>query len=78
MGFPNSVDEIDTGMLAEGFEQLPKAERDFRLSISHDRKWMKKAERNGFGYWLDNCGDDEWYCKHCLQPECEKRKHYGW
>ena len=29
----------------------------------------------GFGYWLDNCGDDKWYCEHCLQPECRKRMY---
>lgn len=78
MGFPNSVDEIDAGMLAEGFDQLPEWEKNLMLSISNDRKRAERYENSGFGYWLDNCGDDEWYCKHCLQTDCEKRKWYGW
>jgi len=78
MSYPNSVEEIDTGMLAEGLDTIPEAERDFILSVKQDERRVEKMARRGFGYWLDNCGDDEWYCKHCLQPGCLKRKSYGW
>lgn len=78
MSYPNSVEEIDTGMLAEGFDVLPEAEQDFLLSVMRDERQAERRAKSGFGYWLDNCGDDEWYCKHCLQPECGKRKSYGW
>lgn len=63
-------------MLAEGFDQLPKLEQDFLLSISYDKKRIERAAKHGFGYYLDNCGDDVWYCMHCLQPNSEKKQRY--
>ena len=48
------------------------------LSIRGSIKQIEEDERNavdrGYGYWLDNCGDDIWYCDHCFQKyECGKR-----
>ena len=42
------------------------------------KKKMNKLAAKGYGYWLDNCGDEingdpSYYCKRCLQPECGKR-----
>ena len=74
----NSVEEIDHGILAEGFEEMmndPIIKSEWEAECEQ-RVYFKRLERlsdNGYGYWLDNCGDDEWYCQHCLQPECGKR-----
>ena len=73
-----SVEEIDMGMLAEGLDELmddPIA-RDFWEEEQAKKKALQpilNAQKSGYGYWLDNCGDGEWYCQHCLQPECLKR-----
>lgn len=76
MGFPNSVSEIDSGMLQEGYDELEGFEKDYadlRISMSLDQAKADKLQQGGYGYWLDNCGDGVWYCEHCLQPECNKR-----
>lgn len=79
MGYPNSVEEIDRGLLAEGLNELldsDSAEKTFYEMEREMKKGMQpimNAQRRGYGYWLDNCGDDKWYCQHCLQPECGKR-----
>ena len=72
----NSVDEIDMGMLSEGYDELDEVEREYAdemLRRERENKKYADLAKRGFGYWLDNCGDGEWYCKHCLQPECGKR-----
>lgn len=79
MAYPNSVEEIDAGMLAEGLDELldsDSAEKMFYEMEKDMRQGLQpimNAQRRGYGYWLDNCGDDKWYCQHCLQPECGKR-----
>lgn len=81
MGMPYEAEEIDSGMIWEGIEELPPIERDIQMALIYDRARADKvaAHGHGLGYWLDNCGDDEWYCRHCLQKDCEKRKqYYGW
>lgn len=72
----NSVEEIDTGMLAEGYAELDDFERMFeeeRMEMQRQNEKYDKLAESGFGVWLDNCGDDDWYCAHCLQRECGKR-----
>lgn len=73
MGYPNSVEEIDEGLIHEGLDELSEIEYDFIMSRVHDQNKANKLAEDGYGYWLDNCGDDIWYCEHCLQPECGKR-----
>lgn len=73
MGYPNSVEEIDEGLIHEGLDELSEIEYDFIMSRIHDQNKANKLAEEGYGYWLDNCGDDIWYCEHCLQPECGKR-----
>lgn len=74
----NSVEEIDSGLLVEGFDDMmddPIAKM-FWEEEQERRKALQPildAQKRGYGYWLDNCGDSEWYCQHCLQPECGKR-----
>lgn len=77
MGFPNSVEEIDNGLLYEGLDMLNKIERcydNYQRKSNYEFNKLFSKQRDEFGYWLDNCGDNEWYCKHCLQPECENRE----
>ena len=81
MSMPNSVDEIDIGMVAEGLAELPAAEYDFWMSTRIDQNRTNNLTEKGYGYWLDNCGeevdgDPYYFCKRCLQPECNKRKYY--
>ena len=73
MGYPNSVEEIDEGLIHEGFDELPEWEQNLILDKIHDQNKSNKLASRGYGYWLDNCGDDIWYCEHCLQPDCDKR-----
>lgn len=73
MGYPNSVEEIDEGLIHEGFDELPEWEQNLILDKIHDQNKSNKLASMGYGYWLDNCGDDIWYCEHCLQPDCGKR-----
>ena len=73
MGYPNSVEEIDEGLIHEGLDELSEIEYDFIMSRVHDQNKANKLAEDGYGYWLDNCGDDIWYCEHCLQPDCGKR-----
>lgn len=76
MGFPYSTSEIDMGMLQEGYDELEGFEKDYAdmmINMRSDQAKADKLQQRGYGYWLDNCGDDVWYCEHCLQPECNKR-----
>ena len=73
MGYPNSVEEIDEGLIHEGFDELPEFEQNLILNIIHDQNKSDRLAKLCYGYYLDNCGDDIWYCEHCLQPECGKR-----
>ena len=76
MSFPYSVDEIDNGMIWEGIESLndiERAEFDLRMELKQQQLEVDKSQYGDFGYWTDNCGDDLWYCEHCIQPECCKR-----
>ena len=73
MGYPNSVEEIDEGLMHEGFDELPEWEQNLILDKIHDQNKANKLAEMDYGYWLDNCGDDIWYCEHCVQPECGKR-----
>ena len=76
MSYPNSVDEINEGMLEEGYDMLEGFEKDFedmKIGMRYEQKKADNLAKSGYGYWLDNCGDDVWYCQHCLQPECGKR-----
>lgn len=71
-----SVEEIDTGMLSEGYAELNDFERMFednRMKLQRENEKYERLAEQGYGYWLDNCGDDGWYCAHCLQRECGKR-----
>ena len=79
MGFPNSTEEIDNAMMWEGIELLPEIEQEFVLERIYEERKSERLNAKGYGYWLDNCGDDKWYCDHCLQRrECDKRNYYGW
>ena len=85
MGYPNSVEEIDIGMISEGIDMLLEsddeiaiAEYKLKQELSKEQKTMDKLVARGYGYYLDNCydevdGDPSYYCKLCLQPECDKR-----
>lgn len=73
MGFPNSVEEIDEGLIHEGLDELSEIEYNFIVDKIHDQNKANKLAEAGYGYWLDNCGDGVWYCEHCLQPDCNKR-----
>lgn len=73
MGYPNSVEEIDEGLIHEGLDELSEIEYNFIVGKIHDQNKSDKLTTMGYGYWLDNCGDGVWYCEHCLQPECGKR-----
>lgn len=81
MGMPYSVEEIDNGMIAEGIDEILNSnnpiaieEYNFRQELSREQHQIDKKQSGDFGYWLDNCGDDIWYCKHCLQPKYCKRE----
>ena len=81
MSYPYSVDEIDSGMIAEGIDEILESgdlsaieEVKFRQGLARDQHREDRKQSNDFGYWLDNCGDGVWYCQHCLQPECGKRE----
>ena len=86
MGYPNSVEEIDDGMIAEGWDEIYDSGdksliKEFELNseIAKELTVMNKLAENGYGYYSDNCydevdGDTTYYCKRCLQPECGKRK----
>lgn len=68
MSMPNSVEEIDAGMIAEGIDDmdgLSKMFYEMRLDM------MKNCV--GKTYNLDHCGDGPEYCRECCQPECGKR-----
>jgi len=76
----SSVDEINCGTLAEGYDQLMDSgdvvainEQKIREQMAEDQKNADAFDKRSYGYYLDNCGDGEWYCQHCLQPECGKR-----
>lgn len=74
MGYPNSTEEIDPGMIMEGIESLEGFElAEYRLE-QEQRKSDRIFFKGHYGYWLDNCGDESWYCEHCIQPECGKRE----
>lgn len=48
----------------------------FRANLIKERKdkaRMNRLSKEGYGYYLDNCGDGKWYCDHCLQEDCTKR-----
>ena len=72
----NSVEEINAGTLAAGYDELNDLERMFedeRMEMQRLNEKYDKLADAGFGVWLDNCGDADWYCAHCLQRECGKR-----
>lgn len=74
MSFPYSVSEIDTGLLADGFDDLPDYERDFLIEMAHNQRVNDELTARGFGYYIDDdvcCAEN---CPWCLQPECCKRK----
>lgn len=74
--FPCSVEDIDNGAIHEALDQMNDfelAEHDFKVDLAMQQKRADQLQSNHFGYWLDNCGDDKWYCEHCLQPDCGKR-----
>lgn len=74
----NSVEEINKGTLAEGYDTLNEVDKEavaFLEELDQLNEIENKISERGFGYWLDNCGDDKWYCEHCLQPECGKRMY---
>lgn len=85
MGYPNSVEEIDIGMISEGIDMLLESNDEFAIAkyklhqeLSRDQATMDRLASYGYGYYLDNChdevdGDPSYYCKLCLQPECDKR-----
>ena len=53
-------------------------EANIRRDIIKETEEQRNAIENGYGYWLDNCGDDIWYCDHCFQKyECGKRLRRG-
>lgn len=68
MGMPNSVEEIDNGLLHEGIDMLDGFERYF-----HDLEQEMRHAYSGKTYMLDHCGDGPEYCRQCCQPECGKR-----
>lgn len=77
MSFPNSVEEIDIGLITEGIDSLNGIELEeykFRNQLAKEQHLSNERAKADYGYWLDNCGDEAWYCKHCLQPECGKRE----
>lgn len=77
MSCPNSVEEIDIGLIAEGIDSLDGIELEeykFRNQLAKEQHLANERAKAGYGYWLDNCGDGAWYCEHCLQPECGKRE----
>lgn len=74
--FPCSVEDIDNGAIHEALDQMNEFELEeynFKIDLLKSQKKADRLQSNDFGYWLDNCGDDKWYCEHCLQPECSKR-----
>lgn len=85
MSYPNSVEEIDIGMTAEGLDdllnsgdELAIAEYKLRQEFFSEQRKTERLSAHGYGYYLDNCwdevdGDSSYYCKRCLQPECCKR-----
>ena len=72
MAMPCSVQEIDDGMIAEGWDQLDDDERKYWENEERNKRFLERCG-GAYGYYLDNCGDGEWYCAHCFQPECGKR-----
>ena len=49
-------------------------ESAIRRDIKKEAENERIAVEKGYGFWLDNCGDDIWYCDHCYQKsECGKR-----
>lgn len=72
MSSPYSTGEIGEGYCTEGFYELPECEQNWVLDRLRNQKKSDKLESMGYGYYLDNCGDDVWYCQHCIQPECGK------
>jgi hypothetical protein len=68
MSMPNSVEEIDNGMLHEGISQLDVMERFF-----YEMKTEMRHAYSGKEYMLDHCGEGAEYCRMCRQPECGKR-----
>lgn len=81
MSYPYSVEEINRGMIAEGIDEILNSndsiaieEYNFRHELLREQHLADGKQSGDFGYWLDDCGDDIWYCQHCLQPECGKRE----
>lgn len=81
MSYPYSVEEIDAGLIAEGIDEIlnsddPIVIADYKLrkELSKEQYRIDRKQSGDYGYWLNNCGDDIWYCQHCLQPECGKRE----
>lgn len=73
MAMPCSVEEIDAGMIEEGYGQMDDFEREMFDNEERNKRFFLEKCNGSYGYYLDNCGDGEWYCEHCLQPECGKR-----
>ena len=73
MSMPCSVQEIDAGMIKEGYAQMDDFEREMLDNEEQNRRHLERYNGTSYGYYLDNCGDGEWYCEHCLQPDCGKR-----
>ena len=79
MSYPNSVEEINQGLIAEGLDALLNSDSAEKVAYETERdiknglKPIFDKQNRGYGYWLDNCGDDAWYCEHCLQEDCGKR-----
>ncbi len=78
---PYSVSEINEFTIWEGLDQMDDIEAEFLIGLKIDeiRERGNQKRHPNLGYWLDNCGDDKWYCDNCLQRrECGKRIAYGW
>ena len=85
MGYPNSTNEIDASMITTGIEELlnsddivAKEEHKFKLELARKQRKADRLAAMGYGYYLDNCGDEvdgdpAYYCRRCIQPECGKR-----
>lgn len=73
----NSVEELDIGMTTEGRDELEGLDKflyDRQSKVIHAFRKIQDIQCKDYSYWIDNCGDDKWYCEHCLQPDCTKRE----
>ena len=50
MGYPNSVEEIDEGLVHEGLDELSEIEYGFIMSRVHDQNKANKLAEEGYGY----------------------------